>query len=1282
MADKKLLKKIAPILMSAAVAMSSTPSIAFAEDFADAETMFTSESTEDVSEEDVYEETVPETDAVEETFGAETEYTEENGFEAETEAEDTFQSEDVMDLFGDGEDTTAEDGNEKIEYVLMNIPYEEFYRSQLKNNNVKVDAFTSATLNKSRTSGMMNGNSAYHTDAEGTNLAGVTFPVKISDPSVLANLTRVTDDASVSITTTNRGQTSTKVYNGKDALIENADHAYYVLTEAPEYYKELTVDESGNFSFGEIQNMKTQSVAVESNFKFTTDTTYGDYELDINDDLFSGFINTNDDKIYGAVINTTDGTTYALRHLENIWRGGHLAWSTGFTTTVHGGPVSSAHYESMMGKTISGITYYTSKGAIEFDITDTYVPVTLGTQLTAGDVKQGDTSLKVENVTALPADFSVKYAVDDVDATTTEDGQVVIADLAVGTHTLTVSDANGKYAPINVSFVVKTEVMPASYDTENRKLVAAENITEEQFAAYVKAISKVTIGETEYAASGHGAVQIVKEDGTLDFSKLKTEVNDGDVFVVSADGYADLEFTYTYDYVYVYAGLTWSQYWAAENVYNAGDASSSTDKDRRGESDLGAFDTVTRATTNHGLHRGSFQTIATIYTTAGNAYKLAGWQDESTMILTDGTTASFGRGTVNGEAIDHYEVTGLKYVPVKVKASDYEAFKEAYTVVENGGTLFGGFGEKNLQSYSVTAEATKDTNGLKTAVKNADGSFSFSARTNGTDSGIKDTELKKADGIEVTVKPSNGGYGEFLRVDLNGNYGDLGGAMQAVKWTYYGDDSTYSTPLVSYGTKFASDNWMHKLMGIQLGLTDSLRCKLPAGTDGTGYWTLTVYGLGYEDYTVSFQATAENIVKPAGDADTAPLEEIIAEAKALNEADYTPESWEALVNELEECEDMLANIKDQTANGVKEQIGHLKEAIDNLVKAEFKLNVTTANLDTEKNKTTTLEVTTNLKGDVKWESSDVTVATVDEKGVVTAVKAGKTTITATLGERKVSCEVTVTTPATPTPVPATPTPVPATPTPVPATPTPVPATPTPVPATPTPVQGTLTAKAAASTIYVKGTATTVINVTKENVSEAVKFTSSDSSIAAVDGNGKVTAKKAGTATITVTAGKLSTSVKVTVKNATISAKAKTKTIYTKGNKKTTISVSKTGITGTVKFTSSNKKVATVNSKGVVTAKKAGKAVITVKVGKLFKKVTIQVKAPSVKLTKTSASIKVGKTVAIKAKPTPAGTVKYTSSNKKVATVTSKGVVKGKKKGTAVITVTCNGATAKFKVKVK
>ena len=191
---------------------------------------------------------------------------------------------------------------------------------------------------------------------------------------------------------------------------------------------------------------------------------------------------------------------------------------------------------------------------------------------------------------------------------------------------------------------------------------------------------------------------------------------------------------------------------------------------------------------------------------------------------------------------------------------------------------------------------------MKKATKAEDGSFVIGARQNGTESGIKDADLKAAEGITATVKPGNGSYGEFLRVDLTGNYGDLGSHMQSVEWAYYGNDSTYTNRLANYGTKFAADNWMHKMMGIQLGLTESGRCKLPEGTDGTGYWILTVHALGYQDYVVKFQAKAENIAKPAGDADSTPLENIIAEAKALNEADYTPESWAAakdsIANEL------------------------------------------------------------------------------------------------------------------------------------------------------------------------------------------------------------------------------------------------------------------------------------------------------------------------------------------------------------------------------------------------
>ena len=144
------------------------------------------------------------------------------------------------------------------------------------------------------------------------------------------------------------------------------------------------------------------------------------------------------------------------------------------------------------------------------------------------------------------------------------------------------------------------------------------------------------------------------------------------------------------------------------------------------------------------------------------------------------------------------------------------SFKEKYSVVENNGTLIGGYGEKNLQAYNnVTASVDKDTNGLKTAEKQSDGSFTFTQRSNGSSSGIKNQTLKTADlnNMGATVKDASGSYGEFLRVDFTKNYGDLGANMQAVKWTYYGNDSTRSKALATYGTKFAADNWMHKKYG-------------------------------------------------------------------------------------------------------------------------------------------------------------------------------------------------------------------------------------------------------------------------------------------------------------------------------------------------------------------------------------------------------------------------------------------------------------------------------------
>ena len=956
MANQRLMKKVAPVVLSAAVVMTSMPATAFAADFSDTEVTVAEESA-DIEEASAE---AADTDVVEDTDVDVEEAAEDVTEDEETSDEELFSAEVSEDEFAD----EAGDGQTEGEaYVLMNIPYDDFYKAELKNNDVKVDTFTSATKQKTRSS-LAKG--SYHVNSDGSDITGVTFPVKVSDISVLKDKKQIKDNASVSITTAIKGKETTTEYKGKDALFESDSYSYYVLSEEPSYYKELTVGEDGSFTFSAIEGKSAAPETKQVQAEFKTKSNHGDYQLKFDKTEFKSIINIDTDTVYGAVINTTDGTTYGLCHQENIWKGYELAWSTGYTTESNGCHLNSEHFESMIGKTIDSVTYYASNGIYTLDIAD------------------------------------------------------------------------------------------------------------------VKVLAKNS---------------------------------------------------------YVYAGLTWGEYWSQENVTAAGNVSGSDEKDSHNESDTGAFDAVTRATTNHGLHRGSYQCMATIYTTEGNAYQLSYWKSSTEPVLADGTVAIWTpadrkTGTpasiqVNGgakESLDHYAGTGIKDFPVQVKAEDYADFAAKYPVVKNGETLVGGFSENNLKAYSETANVTVNTNGLKTVTKNEDGSFSFSARKTGTESGIQGTDLKVATGIEPEVKTASGSYGEFLRVDLNGNYGGLGAAMQAVKWDYYGNGNTV---LATYGTKFAADNWMHKMMGIQLGLTHSVRCQLPAGTDGTGHWKLTVYALGYQDYTFEFDATATNIVTPTDPStiDTTALKAALEKVKALNKDDYTEESWKKVEDEATETQEMLkeieAAIKDKTT------VAFSQAAVDEQVNEHL---------------------TAAINGLVKKEKPVEPVVTPDVKPTVTPGK----------NETKPT--------ATPTPV----------------------------------VKPGITAKV--SQVYV--------------------------------------------------------------------------------GKKATIKVTKTKVTGKVTFKSSNKKVATVNSKGVITGKKAGKAVITVKVGKYTKKLTVKVKKPSFKLVKSSAKLKKGKKTTIKVKAAPVSKVTYKTSNKKVATVNSKGVVTAKKKGTAKITVKCNGITRTFKVTVK
>jgi uncharacterized protein YjdB len=247
-------------------------------------------------------------------------------------------------------------------------------------------------------------------------------------------------------------------------------------------------------------------------------------------------------------------------------------------------------------------------------------------------------------------------------------------------------------------------------------------------------------------------------------------------------------------------------------------------------------------------------------------------------------------------------------------------------------------------------------------------------------------------------------------------------------------------------------------------------------------------------------------------------------------------------------------------------------------------------------------------------------------------------------------------------------------TPIPTVTNPVPSSTDPVPTVtePTPVKKTtVSLKKSSAVVYRTGKVTIVATV--KNGVGATTYKSNNTKIAKVNAKGVVTAVKAGTAKITVTNNGVKKVFTVTVKNPKLN-KTSVK-LYRTG--KYTLKV--TGKVGKATFKSSNKKIATVNSKGVIVAKSKGTATVTVKSNGVTLKTKVTVKNPT--LNKKSVTIKKNKSFTVKVTG-KIGKAKFTSSNKKVATVNSKGKIKAKKAGKTTIKVKVNGVTLKLKVTVK
>lgn len=217
--------------------------------------------------------------------------------------------------------------------------------------------------------------------------------------------------------------------------------------------------------------------------------------------------------------------------------------------------------------------------------------------------------------------------------------------------------------------------------------------------------------------------------------------------------------------------------------------------------------------------------------------------------------------------------------------------------------------------------------------------------------------------------------------------------------------------------------------------------------------------------------------------------------------------------------------------------------------------------------------------------------------------------------------------------------------------------------------------------------------------KGVTWKSSDTSVATVDKNGKVTGLKPGTAYISATTanGKHVAECKVTVLKITYSKKIKlSKTTLSIDDGKSYILdatvLPENTTTKTVTWSSSNKKVVTVDSYGEVTAVAPGTAYIYCKTkdnGTTAKcKVTVkEVKPKSISFSEKTITIEYNQVRTLKPTIKPSNvtdkSLTWSSSNPKVVKVTSAGKIKGLKAGeSAVITVTTNTGKLKAKITVK
>ena len=1158
-------------------------------------------------------------------------------------------------------DTSVNEVEDGYSYVLMNIPYAEFYAAEMAAGSPAVDAVASATKNKPRTGTLAGG--SYHVDPEGTDISGVIYPVKASNDDIAALIAydenlMITDESIIAITVTNRGQETTTWYEGRDALFEAPDHSFYITDDDPAYYKEMTMEADGTMTFGPVQG---DAVSVEG---VTGAVTIGARHANIEIKLSGTDGVAQGDAVSGAVVTAVDdegnATQYGLRHVVNIWRGTEIGWN----------------YDELdiYGKTITNIRYYKQDAVIDYP-----VDIPVRAQYVLMNIPYAD---------FYAAELKAGSAAVDAVASATK-SKPLNARLAGGSYHVNAdgSDISGVIYPVKVNSpedLAKLEEKGAAVITDDSSVevsVPGRNGADPTITVYNGKDALFQAPDYSYYDLGSGIQSFFKEltvaeDGTLSFGAVKgsTTRAEAEVSVTANASHTYYEMKVTSDYVQtgdtVSAVVLTAEDGTTYGLRHMANLWRGTEigfeADETFSALIGKKITGLKFITQNGIYNFTVDALipeklpeyVLMNIPYADFYAAELAQGSPAVDAVASATKNKPRtGTLAGGSYhvdpEGTDISGVIY-PVKVgKGFQLDPAKQitdessvTITVTNRGQETTTEYTGRNAlfeaPDYSWYALSAEEVPAFFKEVRSNHGNTSFGAAVG---------EILTAQATaEVKAKARHADYEIKLTPD-EGVLDQAADVVNAVVLT----DSEGNT----YGLRHVVNIWRV----LEVGFNRDEPAGALAGKKITNIRYFKQNGI--VDLTVDIDVP---VLSTAVTLDKTSVSLLAGKTAALT-ATVDPEQAAQAVTWTSSDENVVTVDENGVLTAVAAGTATVTAAAADNTGASavcevtvtkpvssIKLDKTSASI--LRGKTVTLKATVSpddaANKAVAWSSSDKKIATVDAKGVVTGVAKGTATITAKAKDGsgvKATCKITVKQPVT-----------------------------------------KITLSKTSASILRNKTITLKAAAGPSSANDkSVAWTTSNKKVATVDSKGVVKGIAKGTATITATArdgSKVKATCKITVKQPVTKITLNKKSASILRNKTITLKAAagpSSANDKTVTWTTSNKKVATVNSKGVVKGIAKGTATITAtaKDGSKVKAVCkITVKQPVTKLTinKTKLTVKKGKTATLKVTVAPSSandkSLKWTTSNKNIATVTQKGVVKGIKTGTVTITAAARDGSGK------